>query len=136
MKSVYVREEVCMGCGLCRVHCQTAHSRSKDFIKAFKKERPRPLQHIRIERKVEVSFPVQCRHCTEPWCVYSCLTGALRKDPVTGVVGVDSDKCMGCWTCVLACPTGALSRDRDEGYIVKCDLCPGQETPVCGQLSQ
>ena len=20
---------------------------------------------------------------------------------------------------------------RDEGYIVKCDLCPGQETPVC-----
>ena len=43
MKSVYVREEVCMGCGLCRVHCQTTHSRSKDFIKAFKEEGSRPL---------------------------------------------------------------------------------------------
>jgi ferredoxin-like protein FixX len=43
MKSVNVKEEGCMGCGLCRVHCQTAHSRSKDFIKAFEKESPRPL---------------------------------------------------------------------------------------------
>jgi hypothetical protein len=43
MKSVYVREEVRVGSGLCRVFCQTADSRSKGFIKAFKRESPRPL---------------------------------------------------------------------------------------------
>ncbi len=43
-------------------------------------------------------------------------------------VYVREEVCMGC---VPACPTGALSRDRKEGHIVKCDLCSGQETPVC-----
>jgi Fe-S-cluster-containing hydrogenase component 2 len=38
---------------------------------------------------------------------------------------------MGCGTCVLTCSHGAPSKDKNEGHIVKCDLCPGQETPVC-----
>ena len=33
--------------------------------------------------------------------------------------------------CVLACPNGALTRDKDQGFEVKCNLCPGQETLVC-----
>jgi len=32
-----------MGCGLCRSYCQIEHSNSRDIIKAFKKEAPRPL---------------------------------------------------------------------------------------------
>ena len=131
LRRVYVREEVCMGCGLCRVYCQTAHSRSRDIIKAFKKETPRPVPRLRVERNGEVSFSFPCRHCDEPFCVFSCLTGALTKDPVTGLVTVDSGKCMGCWTCVVACPNGALVRDTDHGVVAKCDLCPGEETPVC-----
>ena len=46
-------------------------------------------------------------------------------------VYVREEVCMGCGTCVLACPNGPLARDKNEGHIVKCDLCPGQETPVC-----
>src|SRR4030042_6671233 len=92
LRRVYVREEVCMGCGLCRVYCQTAASRSRDIIKAFKKETPRPVPRLRVERHGEVSFSFPCRHCDEPSCVFSCLTGALTKDPVTGLVTVDSGK--------------------------------------------
>ena len=131
MKRVYVKEEVCMGCGLCRVYCQTEHSRSKDIVKAFKKESPRPLPRIRVERKGEVCFSLQCRHCDEPWCVYSCLTGAMHRDPATGTIAVDAEKCMGCWTCVIACPYGALTRDMRNRVIAKCDLCPERDVPVC-----
>lgn len=131
MKRVYVREEVCIGCGLCRVFCQVEQSQSKDLIKAFKKDTPRPLPRVHVDRNVEVSFPIQCRQCDEPWCVYSCLTGAMCRDPVTGIVGVDMEKCVGCWTCMVACPYGALSRDLNSKTIVKCDLCPGKDIPAC-----
>ena len=131
MKRVYIKEEVCIGCGLCQVYCQVEQSQSKDLIKAFKKETPRPLPRLHVERNVEVSFPIQCRHCTESWCVYSCLTGAMHKDPVNGIVSVDMENCIGCWTCIVACPYGALSRDMNSKTIIKCDLCPMREIPVC-----
>lgn len=120
-----------MGCGLCRVYCQTEHSQSKDIIKALKRETPRPLPRIRIERKDEVCFAVQCHHCAEPWCIYSCLTGAMHRDPVTGIVATDPQKCIGCWTCMIACPYGALAKDTDNRIIAKCDFCPGHDIPVC-----
>lgn len=126
---VYVREEACMGCGLCRVYCQTEHSRSKDVIKAHKREKALP--RIRVERNEEVSFSVQCRHCAEPWCVYSCLTGAMHVDVESGVVAVDTERCIGCWTCILSCPYGALTRDGGAHVVAKCDLCPGREVPAC-----
>jgi len=131
LKRVYVNEEVCMGCGLCGVYCQAEHSGSKDMIKAFKKESPGPLPRLRVERKGEISFSLQCRHCEEPWCVYYCLTGAMSRDAATGMVAVDSQKCMGCWTCIIACPSGALTRDAASKVVVKCDLCPGRDMPVC-----
>ncbi len=131
MRRIYVREEVCIGCGLCRVYCQTEHSRSKDIIKAFKRESPRPLPRIRVERNGETCFSIQCRHCDDPVCVYSCLTGAMSKDPANGTVTIDADKCMGCWTCILVCPYGALTRDVNRKVVAKCDLCPDHEVPVC-----
>ncbi len=131
MKRIYVREEVCMGCGLCRVHCQTEHSQSKDIYKAFKREMPLPQPRLCVERKGDVCFAVQCRHCDEPWCVYSCLTGALNRDPDSGIVTVDEERCVGCWTCVLACPFGAIKQDMSQSKIIKCDLCPMEETPAC-----
>ena len=131
MKKIYVKEDVCIGCGLCRVYCQTEHSRSKDIIKAFKREAPSPLPRIRVERREEVCFALQCRHCAEPWCVYSCFTGAMRKDPSTGVVTVDAEKCVGCWTCIIACPYGVLVQDTNRKVVAKCDFCPGKAVPVC-----
>lgn len=131
MKRVYVREEVCMGCGLCQVYCLVEHSKTRDIIRAFKKELPRPLSRIRIERNGEVSFSLQCRHCDEPWCVYSCLTGAMHRDTVTGAITVDQNKCVGCWTCVVACPYGAIRRDKGRKIAAKCDLCPSRDIPAC-----
>lgn len=120
-----------MGCGLCEVYCLTEHSRSKDIVRAFRREAPRAVARVRVGRRGEISFPVQCRQCDEPWCVYSCLTGAMQKDPISGVVAVDEERCIGCWTCVVSCPYGALMRDRENRMVVKCGLCPEHEVPVC-----
>ncbi|MFA5368065.1 MAG: 4Fe-4S dicluster domain-containing protein [Dehalococcoidia bacterium] len=131
MKKVYVNKDVCIACGLCQVYCQVAHSKSRDIVKTFKKEVPRPAARLHIERNGEVSFSFQCRQCDEPLCVYSCLTGALRRDESTGMVEVDAEKCAGCYTCLLACPNGGLTRDIERGVVAKCDLCGGCEVPAC-----
>jgi carbon-monoxide dehydrogenase iron sulfur subunit len=55
----------------------------------------------------------------------------MQKDPITGIVSVDTDKCMGCWTSVVACPNGALTRDMVNKAVVKCDFCPGLSIPAC-----
>ncbi len=120
-----------MGCHLCEVYCQVEHSQSKDLIKAFNRQSPQPLPRVWVEERKPVSFSVMCRHCDEPPCVYACLTGALHKDTGTGIVTVDEEKCMGCWTCILVCPFGVIGRDRHRGNIAKCDLCQGEELPAC-----
>jgi len=131
MGRIYVKEEACIGCGLCEVYCRVEHSQSRDAIKAFRRETPGPLPRVHVERNAEVSFPIQCRHCAEPWCVYSCLTGAMQREPASHRVTLDTQKCIGCWTCVVACPYGALTRDTHRKTVVKCDLCPGRQVPAC-----
>jgi len=80
VKKVFVREEYCVGCRLCEIYCITAHSKSKDVIKAFKKENPRPLPRVLVEENKPVSFALQCRHCDDNPCVKACITGAMHKD--------------------------------------------------------
>jgi carbon-monoxide dehydrogenase iron sulfur subunit len=131
MKKVYVKEDVCIGCGLCEVYCRLKHSKSKDLIKAYKQETPRPISRLRVDESGIVSFSVRCQHCDDAPCIRACLTGALSRDPETSLVVVDEERCIGCGTCVLACPLGVPKLDTSEKIMVKCDLCQDEELPVC-----
>ena len=131
MKRIFINESVCMGCHLCEVYCRLVHSQPKELIKAFKRESLAPVPYLRVEVRGPISFSVQCRHCDEPYCVYACLTGALQRDDETGIVIVDVQRCIGCWTCVLACPLGVIRQDTQSGKITKCDLCQGDDIPAC-----
>jgi len=130
-KRVFPIEEVCIGCHLCEIACVVEHSSSKDVIRVFKEERPRPQARNILEEREHHSFSLCCRHCDEPYCVYSCLTGALQREPESGIVLVDTEKCMGCWTCILSCPFGVIRQDAERGTIAKCDLCLSSGTPAC-----
>lgn len=131
MKKVYPKEEVCMACRLCEVHCLAAHSLSQDLIRAYKLESPRPRALVQVTEKGPVSLALPCRHCREPMCVYGCFAGALTRDEATGVVSLDPEKCVGCWTCLAVCPYGAIYRDPARGVAAKCDLCAGRPQPAC-----
>lgn len=134
MKRLYAREEYCVGCGLCQVHCVTAHSPYKnDIVKAYKNTSPRPLPRVIIEECRPLSFALQCRHCEDAPCTKACITGAMQKDPETGIVINDESRCVGCWTCVLVCPHGAIIRDERERKVAsKCDLClESGQIPAC-----
>lgn len=71
------------------------------------------------------SYPVSvaCNHCDNPSCVEQCPTGAMSKDPETGLVSMDADVCIGCGTCVAACPYGAPKVDEETMTCRKCDGC-------------
>jgi len=131
MKKVYIKEDVCIGCGLCEVYCRLKHSRSKDLFKAYKKETPRPLSRLRVDESGIVSLSVRCQHCDDAPCIGACLTGALSRDPSTSLVNVDEERCIGCGTCTLACPLGVPKLDTAQKKMVKCDLCQDEEIPVC-----
>lgn len=125
MKRVYAREEVCVGCKLCEVYCATAHSEYPlDIVKAFLKQKPKPIPRILVENNFPISFALQCRHCDEAPCTKACISGAMQKDSLSGIVSNDESRCVGCWTCILVCPFGAILRD-DRGHKVasKCDHC-------------
>ena len=132
MKKIIANEEVCIGCRLCEVWCLVQHSKSKDIMKAFKRETPRPIARLHVEEEGAESFAVQCQHCEEPDCVYSCISGAMYIDEETGTVQHDPEKCVGCWTCILACHRGAIIRDERQNRIAaKCDLCAELDVPAC-----
>lgn len=117
MKRVYVNEEWCLGCHLCEYNCAFANS-GKDDMAKLKGIKINP--RIQVEEHEDVCFAVNCRHCEEPLCVKSCISGALSVHD--GVIEIDQNKCVGCYTCIMACPYGAVV-PSDEGVIQKCELC-------------
>ena len=131
MKRIIAKQENCIGCGLCEVYCTVQHSKSKDIIKAYNQENPKPISRVRLELNKPISFAIQCRHCEDAPCVTACLSGAMQKDQTTGLVTHNKEKCMGCWTCVMVCPYGAIKMDQQGKVIAKCDMCQDLEEPAC-----
>lgn len=130
----------CTGCKTCEMACKDFKDLSVDT--AFRKVYEVTLGTT--ERDANgcitsscVSYPLSmsCNHCDDPACTKVCPTAAMHKDPETGLVSVDVDKCIGCGYCHMACPYNAPKVDREKGHSVKCDGCAERvaagEKPVC-----
>lgn len=118
MKRIFVNEKWCLGCHLCEYNCAFANSGIGDMVKALKGKEIYP--RIRVDGDEKITYAVSCRHCTDPICVKSCISGALHRED--GVVCIDREKCVGCLTCMLVCPYGAIVQDGN-GTVNKCELC-------------
>ena len=77
-------EEDCSGCHSCEVACKQEHGLGVG---------PRV---VRVIEKAPHFKPLFCHHCKEPDCALACPEDAITKDPQTGVVLHDKEKCTGC----------------------------------------
>lgn len=131
MKEIMVYTERCNGCLTCVLACAAAHSGAASPAEALAAEAPGRLFIQAVSRR---PVPVLCRHCEEPACVAACMTGAMQKDPDTGIVTNEGHEqtCVGCWMCIMACPYGAIVPQPGlEKKAIKCDRCPDREVPAC-----
>jgi len=129
MKTVFVRQERCVGCRHCEVACAIAHSQSKSLIPAILEEM-KSYPRIFVEAVDNyLKFPNRCRHCDPAPCMQVCPTGSLSRDESTGSVLVDYLKCIRCGVSAMACPFGIIEFRKvikpapDREVNAKCDNC-------------
>jgi anaerobic selenocysteine-containing dehydrogenase/Fe-S-cluster-containing hydrogenase component 2 len=125
--------ERCTGCRSCEVACKQEHRlgpgeyRNKVIWTSGAHPGLEFLTHA-------------CQHCERPACVRACPVNpkAIVKDPATGAVSVNEDRCTGCGECVLACPYSAMGYDAKGHRAVKCDLCAdrraARQTTACASV--
>jgi carbon-monoxide dehydrogenase iron sulfur subunit len=62
------------------------------------------------------------------------MSGAMTKDPITGRVSHDRDRCASCHMCLMSCRYGVLKVDGATRQIIqKCDCCGDRDMPRCVQ---
>lgn len=125
-----IRSERCVGCKSCELACAVAHSASRSLLQAVR-DKERPAKRVFVETSDAQNFPVQCRQCSDHPCVMACMAGAMQVDPQTGLVQVDTSRCVGCWMCVMTCPFGAIAKTSLH-KAAKCDQCQDNNfEPAC-----
>ena len=138
MKRIMIEADKCDGCKNCSIACMQAH-RPDDSGTVYDLDLTDPANESRHSILIDAQkkhIPLFCRHCEDPECTISCMSGAMSKDPVTGHVRYDVDKCGACFMCVMNCPYGVLKPDRaTKTYVVKCDFCMNDnEEPNCVKM--
>jgi Fe-S-cluster-containing dehydrogenase component/DMSO reductase anchor subunit len=70
-----------------------------------------------------INLSLACNHCENAVCMEGCPTSAYRRDPVTGAVLIDDERCIGCRYCQWNCPYDAPKYLVSGKVIGKCNLC-------------
>ena len=120
MQRIKIDRSKCISCLTCVTACMVSHDCHDS------------RNRVTVDDK-GVNSPIFCRHCDLPECVYTCMSGAMRKAD-NGHVVYDQTRCASCYMCIMACPYGVLKADRlTQEVIMKCDMCTStaEKTPQC-----
>jgi carbon-monoxide dehydrogenase iron sulfur subunit len=133
MRRIIIEQDKCDGCKNCSIACMQAHRETPGTVYDLDLLDPKNEARHSIVKGQGGYVPLFCRHCAVPECAAACMSGALRKDPKTGHVQYDKDRCGVCFMCVMSCPYGNIKPDRvSHRRIVKCDFCVDDgEEPNC-----
>lgn len=124
MYRIKIDRSRCIGCLTCVTACVVSH------------ESDDARNRVVIDSEIKAA-PIFCRHCDQPECAITCMTGAMHKNPETGYVEYDGERCASCYMCIMACPYGVLKRGRiNNKEIMKCNMCvhrttDGSPKPMC-----
>jgi len=138
MKRIIIEQEKCDGCKNCSIACMQSHREHRSsgkgsFYDLDLLDPKNEARHSIVTNGRGGYVPVFCRHCALPDCVGACMSGALKKDPVTGHVQYDEKRCGACFMCVMSCTYGNIKPDKvSRTKILKCDFCKDEnEEPNC-----
>lgn len=134
MRRIIIDEKKCDGCRNCEIACMQAHREDRGTVYDLDLTDIRNESRNHIVSMPDGSYrPVFCRHCDQPECVMSCMSGALTKDEKTGHVQYEEKRCGSCFMCVMNCPYGVLKADAaTRTRVLKCDFCIRDgEDPAC-----
>ena len=139
-KAFFFHGQRCTGCKTCQLACADYHDLSKEFwyrrvYEVCNGEWKQDGDGCWTANTFAYYTSLACNHCDHPACTEVCPTTAMHKDPETGLVAVDEDKCIGCGYCHMACPYNAPRVDRAKGHSVKCNGCAERvaegKLPIC-----
>ena len=121
--------ERCLACWACELACSVAHSRSGQLETAIAEEFP-PKRRVTVAAGKDGIDALRCEQCAEPLCAFSCKSGALHRDPISGWIALEESRCVGCFMCMMVCPHG-IRPDPATDHVVRCNVCLGREIPAC-----
>ena len=103
MHRILIDKNLCEGCKTCVLACMMRNTKAENLYTI-------DLNSIDTESKNHIEMdinnhpvPIFCRHCDEPECVITCMSGAMSKDEETP-------------RCVKMCPTGAIKIQKEDVY--------------------
>lgn len=137
--SIMVDLDRCIGCKTCVVACRNHHG-----LVDHENAMPGEMAHyVRVESELAGAYPqltedfwvVMCQHCKKAPCIKACDSEAISKDPQTGIVLIDKEKCTGARKCIEKCTYNVVQFNDKEGFAHKCNLCYDRVVhgfePVC-----
>jgi len=130
-KRLFVDQDLCLGCKTCELRCAVERSSITKILNEAVHEEILPRPRVYVEWDGEKSLPIQCRQCDDAPCLEICSTGALRRDPESGIVYINGDRCISCWMCIMVCPYGVIAPAIEKKAADKCDGCFQMAEPYC-----
>ena len=135
----YFNGRRCTGCKTCVLACKDLHDlpSSIAFRQVYEYGGGSWSQDGGLWKNDAFTYyvSVSCNHCDSPACMAKCPQGAISKDPDTGIVNNDPEKCIGCGTCAITCPYNAPKVDEEKKKAVRCDMCADRvadgKQPIC-----
>lgn len=123
----------CIGCNSCAVACKSENNVPNNiwWNKAYTIGGDNVDTPEGVYPDLKMSHrTLACQHCENPACTRSCPVRATYKDPETGIVMQDYDKCIGCRMCMAACPyTSVRSFNWEEPQYYIGHATGGSDVP-------
>ncbi len=115
VKTINIDADKCNGCRACEVICSAFHAMPK-----YSSNNP-ARSRVRVVRDPlrDIYVPLYAGEYTESECI--------GRDKYI-IDGKEYDEC---GFCRASCPSRDLFREPDSGLPLKCDLCDGEDEPLC-----
>ncbi|MFZ3101353.1 MAG: (4Fe-4S)-binding protein [Desulfitobacteriaceae bacterium] len=117
IKTIKIDADKCNGCRTCEVICSAFHAVPKYSSNNPARSRIRVISH----RLKDIFFPVFAGEYTPAEC--------MGRETYL-IDGKEYDECT---FCKASCPARGRFIEPDSGLPIRCDMCEGEEKPLCVQ---